>query len=154
MDISAAVLAFRGVIAAGWECVSDLAEADQTGSLRDDWLQANWEMIVENSLAPTLKIILEPYGEGADCNVEGSRVSRPHLLPTHRVICFSKGGGQPVDVFTGEPLNGSAFFDRLCTRSDNWAKEGPPFDHVAIQDIPHALLKVDDVTFSMVGAAD
>ncbi|MDQ0448834.1 hypothetical protein [Methylobacterium aerolatum] len=81
-DIHASVLRFREFLNAS----KPIAEAAADGGkdyLLDDWLQANWEVMVE---ARTEKYILH-YGEGADCNGTSCRVWLPEILPTHQIAC-------------------------------------------------------------------
>ena len=59
-----------------WGSLQKLSKHDPTGSLKDDWMQANWELIVEGLLSDG-RLVLEPYGEGADCNGASSRVLYP-----------------------------------------------------------------------------
>lgn len=66
---------------------------DDFNDIDDDWLQSNWEIIVEYYLIKTTGnlVILEPYGNGADCNAHSSRVWMPSYVATHRIICKKRG---------------------------------------------------------------
>lgn len=62
---------------------------DDFNYIVDDWFQSNWEIIVEYHLIKTTGnlVILEPYGNGADCNTHSSRVWMPSYVATHRIMC-------------------------------------------------------------------
>ena len=70
----------------------------------NDWLQANWELIVEKAICKPGEY-LQPYGEGADCNGASSRICFPKAKPTHFLRCANRLGevrdllsGRIVDV--------------------------------------------------------
>lgn len=64
--------------------------------ISDDWHQSNWEIIVEYNLTKMTGnlVILEPYGNGADCNKHSSRVWMPNYIATHRIVCRIKDTGE------------------------------------------------------------
>ncbi len=96
---------FSSFLATSWEEVSLLSAADSTGSFTIDWLQANWEILVEGLLGQG--IVLEPYGDGADCNGASSRVLYPDRLPTHQIICKPLQGSQIFDALNEQQLDSS-----------------------------------------------
>ncbi len=71
--------------------------------LKNDWLQANWEILVEAVLCKSGEF-LEVYGDGADCNGSSSRVCFSDALPTHKIICRTKDKEcfEAVDKLSGE----------------------------------------------------
>ena len=116
-----------------WGNLESLSKNDPTGSLRVDWLQANWDLIVEGLLADA-GIVLEPYGDGADCNGESSRVLYPDRIPNHKLVCTSLSGHILYDFLNHKELNISKeeiIFDRfVCIGKDGWYYEAPPFDKI------------------------
>lgn len=116
-----------------WGNLESLSKSDPTGSLKVDWLQANWELIVEG-LLPDASIVLEPYGDGADCNGESSRVLYPDRIPNHRLVCTSLNGHMLYDFLNHKELGISEeeiIFDRfVCIGKDGWYYEALPFDKV------------------------
>jgi len=70
---------FRQFLLSNFEEMSELL----SDNLLADWLQANWEIIVESRLQEMQLIpsLLDVYGDGADCNGASSRVSLPDLSP-------------------------------------------------------------------------
>ena len=70
--------------------INHFENSESVEELRNDWLQANWEILVEAVLCKLGEEFLEVYGEGADCNGASSRVCYPQALPTHKVTCKQK----------------------------------------------------------------
>jgi hypothetical protein len=124
---------FSSLLVLYWENLLLLVKEDSTGSLKDDWLQANWELIVEG-LLDDKNIVLEVYGDGADCNGESSRVLYPDRQPTHRLICKPLDGNYIYDVLNEKSLDitqGDIIFDRFVSiGEDGWYHELPPFDKI------------------------
>ena len=79
-------------------------------------------------------LVLEPYGDGADCNGASSRVLYPNRLPTHKIICKPINSNQIYDVLNERQLDtsqGEIVFDRfVCIGKDGWYYELPPFGKV------------------------
>jgi len=114
-----------------WNSIASISESDPTGSLKDDWLQANWEIIVEGMLGDR-SIFLVPYGDGADCNGASSRVLFPHKLETHSVVITPQKGNTIYDYLNKKSLDTSSegiVFDKfVCMDEDGWYYERPPFN--------------------------
>jgi len=115
-----------------WQTMQPLFDSDKTGSLQIDWLQANWEMIVEGAF-PANEFILESYGDGADCNGASSRVLYPNRLPTHRITVAGSNGEAVYDVLGRQKLDTSdepIIFDRFVGFDrKSWYFEKPIFTH-------------------------
>ena len=143
---------FRHFISKNWALITALDAADKSDALKIDWLQANWEMLVEQQLRNP-KIILEVYGDGAD-NGKSSRIQRSEALPTHQIFCVPKEGLHVFDYLNKTRLdytNSVIFFDRFVTlRPDGWYYEEPPFDKVLcyIKD-KETVLSVEEVSFKI-----
>lgn len=113
-----------------------------------DWLQANWELLVEQ---PCLDIehYLEVYGEGADIG-DSSRVSYPYKLPTHYVGISSEN--EIKNHLTEEYLKldkNKASFYSLVSFSDGYYHNTPPFNYVLLEDEhqKEVVVKISDVSF-------
>ncbi len=143
LEITDAVHAFRRAVLAAYPAVDGLARQDR--SLVADWLQANWETIVEASIAPHLGVRLEIYGDGADCNERSSRVWRPQDVTTHQVVCVSPNG--LFDALTGTAVTAGLPLDRFCTLHDSYPQERPPFDLAQLQSDELSLVAVADLRF-------
>lgn len=124
---------FSSLLVLYWENFLLLVKEDSSGFLKDDWLQANWELIVEGLLGDK-NIVLEVYGDGADCNGESSRVLYPDRQPTHRLICKPIDGKYVYDALSKQSLNitqDDIVFDRFVSiGEDGWYYELPPFDKI------------------------
>ena len=116
-----------------WSAVKKLESSDTTESFKNDWLQANWELIVERQLGG-FDLYLEAYGDGADCNGESSRVLFPKKQATHNIILSPKNEDK-IYGFLGEGdidnTFGEVIFQRFVTIKENgWYYEEPPFDMI------------------------
>ena len=124
---------FSSLLVDYWENLESLSKNDPTGSLKVDWLQANWELLVEGFLSDG-SLVLEPYGDGADCNGASSRVLYPDRLPNHRLVCKSSSDDLVYDFLNNQKLDTSKdeiIFDRfVCIGEDGWYYEAPPFDKI------------------------
>ena len=136
-----------------WNLIDALSRQDQTGSFQVDWLQANWELLVEGQLGNG-NIILEVYGEGADCNPNSSRVLFPDRLPTHQINCLPLNGHVVRDILNKEDCDvgmGKVIFDRFVTlKDDGWFYEVPKFEQIlAEQDGKQIVLEFEELNFEL-----
>ncbi len=116
-----------------WPAMQPAFDGDKTSTLQIDWLQANWELIVEGGLLPN-PVALRPYGDGADCNGASSRVLHPDRTESHLIVLEARQGRTLYDLLgktTIEATKNSIVFDRFVSlRPDGWYHERPPFTHV------------------------
>lgn len=147
-SLKVALSRFTTLINSCWGSLSSIIESDRTGSFLEDWLQANWELIVEGSLYDK-GVVLEPYGEGADCNGGSSRVFYPDRDPTHRLVCVSRKNDGVFDSLNQKEvfLDGGAVFDRFVSIGDDgWYYEVPPFDKILSEfDGEAVVIGFDDI---------
>lgn len=119
-----------------------------------DWTQANWEMIVEAALSRDGSIILDVYGDGADCNDGSSRVWQPSKLPTHSVACVPRNS-LAKDQLTGRTVRfptGGLALSEFVTMDDEsgWYHAGPPFDCVLFDlDGERVVIEVSHLSFTL-----
>ncbi len=146
IDITEELQSFRAILRESWPFLSPLVQKDKTGSFLEDWMQANWEMVVECSIPPELGVVLEIYGEGADCTTT-SRVWKPDAMPTHRVFCETSGDTKINDVLMDMEVTGPVIFDSFCTIKDGWKDISPPFDYAEIHGEEIRVIKVDKLRF-------
>lgn len=132
LDVTQGVGAFREMLLASWPTMKKLSKNDLTGSFLDDWMQANWERMVEASVAPSLKVALEPYGEGADCNVRSSRVWNPYLLPTSPVYVRYIGNDILINAVDGTEVDVDMTVGYFSTVRENWPVIDSPFDYLVL----------------------
>lgn len=147
------VLNFQKFLVAVWDSVESFNEQflmEEKQEKLNDWLQANWELLVESS-ACGINEYLEVYGYGADCNGASSRVTFPDKPATHRVVCNAYFSNPIRDLLTGELIS-IANMQLECFASWNGAyyEMSPPFDHVLVSnDRRDRLLAVADVNFDI-----
>ncbi len=133
-NVTNAINCYRAVITAAWADITKIASFAKTDSYLDDWLQSNWEMIVECSLPPEAQVFLRVYGEGADCNGSSSRVWSPTADATHCVICKVLAKKIPIDLLTNKPVPSHVplIFDKFVAYKEGWYYGETPFDSVFI----------------------
>lgn len=104
---------------------------EESDSSFSDWLQANWELIVESSLLVNSKYnTLEVYGDGADANGASSRILYPSLLPNKKIICIPKNIGI-IDYLNKKEITDEILeFDRFVSIKEGWYYEELPFDMI------------------------
>ena len=151
VNVDKLVRAFARFLADSWEAVSAVRPDDPDDSFLGDWLQANWEMLVESFLWIDGKALVI-YSNGADIG-NSSRVSRPELLPTHRVVCRIVSA-DVIELLSGQRFEsrGTTFrIAKLVAMRDGWYYEEPPFDCVlAVHDEEENLVfRIRDVEFSL-----
>ena len=144
---------FSNLLTYYYDNLSSLSEYDTSGSLNEDWLQANWELLVEGLLGKE-DLVLEVYGDGADCNGESSRVLYPNWLPTHKIICMPTDNNQAYDILNKRQLDTSQneiVFDRFVSIGrDGWYYEISPFDKVLAEYAgEYVVLDFSNTTFKL-----
>lgn len=120
--------------------------------LISDWLQANWEVIVESSISKKENtIFLEVYGDGAECNDNSSRVWKPEALPTHRIHCNPKTGNRCKDYLSNKLIYvENLIFDKFISWNGKIYSENPPFDFVLLnKENDIFIVSIDDVVFDL-----
>lgn len=154
MDIDKAIRLFSEFLNSSWENVlPSLVNRTYTTneSSINDWLQANWELLVERKVLP-LNEYLEIYGEGADFYGGSSRItdigSTPHY--SIKVISCSK---DLVDLLNNTKVENDEFtFERLVGFEKGFYIDNPPFKYVLTQDDRFGLERVffiDEVKFKL-----
>lgn len=153
-DIDLLVRNFARFLNASWDSALVSAEVGNYQELIPDWLQGNWEGLVEAALRPG--IFLEVYGDGADCNERSSRVHKPEVVATNVVVCRPRSGNAAWDALAGKPIifpDGGLVLDELVSLAGSWYARRPPFDHALIIAAPNTMLfRIDDVLFDLESA--
>lgn len=100
MDINEVVHNFRHFLNTAWTGLPEWIIKNENQEYEiNDWLQANWEILVESKLNEPFRqmevgserIILNFFGSGADIDGRGSsRVIYPDDLPTHFILVNDK----------------------------------------------------------------
>ncbi len=120
MKIEELVLNYRGFLVDAWPTMKAiLAEWDWDSSpyFVDEWMQANWELLVERPL----DIKLPPYGLDRSTKC---RYIDPGVMPSHEILVTESGSIQPPRLRF------------LCfeTNRDGVSRFEPPFDRVFVED--------------------
>lgn len=120
--------------------------------LIDDWLQSNWEILVESQVCKAGREFLEVYGEGADCNASSSRVWLPDALPTHRVLVVLEKDS--TNLLTGSVIpktdNEVIVFDRFVSwDGEHYSYDGPLNSLLADKSGEELLLPIEHTKFSV-----
>ena len=133
MSVRAALENFRKLLIVYWETINKILPCDNYETFKDDWLQANWELIVEGFLGDSDFVLLQ-YGDGADVYGTSSRVLFPDRAYNHLFICCPRPGEPVRDCLGGHMINSQAneiVFDRFVSMGDDgWYHETPPFDMI------------------------
>ncbi|NQY34800.1 MAG: hypothetical protein HRT37_07525 [Alteromonadaceae bacterium] len=126
---------FRKFLLLNFELMSEILSGDDDiQELLDDWLQANWEVIVESRLR-YFKLIdgfIDIYGVGADCNGSSSRVSLPDKSPISAI-----------------QIKPNYILHSFGTLSNGFFVQEPPFDYVKGENAntDDLILPLHQVTF-------
>lgn len=142
------VRGFRAFLNAGWREATALLPEHEVG----DWMQANWELLVEANLCDQSKEFLEVYGSGADRFGRSSRILQHEALPTHRVVCVGRNDTVVHDLFSGQNIRpATLWFENFVSWDGEHYDEVPPLDHALLADRREIyLLSIDDVSFELV----
>ena len=122
MTIHQLVLNFHRFILASWPQLNQIMEYldwDKDPYFIDYWLQANWELMVENQIDGG-GVVLSPYGYDVAPN---SRYTKVGVKETHGVFCKVKG---KAEVY--------AFLSFTSDTGDGCKLE-PPFDRVNVKSL-------------------
>lgn len=123
-------------------CWRELASLEQNKVEREElfnnWLQVNWELVVERSLRKEHPDLwLDPYGDGADR--PGGKVLNPAARTTHRVYCRPKKGDKGVELISGNPIefpqSGLPLEAFVSCNPGEWHRFEPPLDSVLIDQL-------------------
>lgn len=152
MNVDYYISCYRNFILSSWNTIvrftSPIANLRKEEFI-DDWMQANWEILVESSVC-TYNTFLEVYGNGADCNGDSSRVCYPEKMPTHKIICKSHKNNV-LDLLSGNKIAFTEMdFDRFVSWDNNYYNISPPFDFVLLNNNNESIVvNVRDVYFEV-----
>lgn len=137
MNVNKIINDYRYFLLSSWESFSKFNDGlshDDIEEKTNNWLQANWEVLVESSLTE-INEYLEVYGYGADCNGASSRVCFPNQSPTHKIFCKSLDGDKVRDVISNDIRDITEMtFDGFMNWNGINYDISPPFDFVLLSD--------------------
>jgi hypothetical protein len=153
MEINKAIRIFASFLNASWDIVMPLLlerEYTSDDSSVGDWLQTNWEILVEKKVL-NQDNYLEVYSDGADYNGASSRMNDKEAMPTHTIKVF-------VNDKAMDFLNNQIFrdreeleFERLVGFKNGFYSNLPPFNYVLLNDALgiEKVLSLDEVVFKL-----
>jgi hypothetical protein len=132
-NVDVTVRGFADYLSLAWAPAQTLLTGDRDAT--DDWLQANWEFLVERTVVAGGFLL--PYGDGADCYGESNRVYQPAAIPSHAIVC-QPVGPEVKDVLTNQairfPANGLILIDLVGPLDGGAYSLAPPFNHARVGD--------------------
>lgn len=153
MEINQAVGIFASFLNASCDIVMPLLlsrEYTSDGSSIGDWLQANWEILVEKKVLKQNEY-LEVYRDGADYNGASSRMNDIEAMSTHTIKVLPNN--EAIDILNNEIINDKERleFDRLVGFQNGFYTDQPPFDYALLADSSgmERVLSLDEITFEL-----
>ncbi|MEZ8652087.1 hypothetical protein [Vibrio splendidus] len=122
MPVHQLILNFQQFMLACWPQLNQVMQSldwDNDPYFVDNWIQANWELMVEKQLGIE-GVILLPYGYDIS---PSSRYTRKGASATHRVICKLKD------------MENSLAFLSFISKAEGELKLEPPFDNVCVKNL-------------------
>lgn len=130
-----------------------IEDSDYLDGLQNDYLQANWEIIVESLICEPGIEFLQVYGEGADCNEISSRVCFPEKLATHIIKVKPKIRKEILDRNTNEKIETEDyFFNSFVSHSNKEDNSKPVYNSILLEhknEDKYVVVDVIDVFFEM-----
>lgn len=140
MTINQAIVNFRNFLIYCWPSIEKVFEHldwDNSPYFLEEWMQANWELLVEKQVLETDQLLTSyGYDRSSAC-----RYINADKVITHSVVCKKKS----------EP-NARYYFRYFITKDEITFKMAPPFDLVEVEDIKSGdrfKVSFDDVEFSI-----
>lgn len=145
---------FKCFIEASWPSVRSILSNNREfkEQVIDNWLQANWEQLVEQNLFPCSVGYLLEYGNGSDYDCESNRVSFPEKEATHTIVCKAKKNESLVDKFTEKKIiNNHVIFRCFVSWDGNQYSNEPPLNYVLAEiNDDYCLLENKHILFEIV----
>jgi hypothetical protein len=144
MNINEAIRIFANFLNDSFTVVKPLLtdrEYTNNESSVDDWLQANWELLVERKVL-RINEYLDVYGAGADFYGGSSRITDHNALPTYTIL-VSKISQRSIDVLNNTQIEIDEFiFERIVGFKEGFYSDTPPFDYVLVNDVKNNVERV------------
>ncbi len=155
IDIDTAIRKFAQFVNVSWldvlPLLKDRSYTNDESSVHD-WLQANWELLVERKVL-RINQHLDIYGEGADFNGSSSRITDSDALPDFSIIVNGRVDDEVVDLLSDEKkLIRNCDFIELISFKNEFYEKRPPFDHVLLEDHngEEIVASIKDVKFELI----
>lgn len=140
MSIDEIILNYRNFLVVSWSCLSEILNEldwDESPYFLDEWMQANWELLVEKQIDEVDTLASYGYDGSSAC-----RYSDKNRTVTHRVICWE----------TEEETETKYIFLCFVTKKDGAYEIAPPFDYVSVENFAtreRLALPLNKVKFSI-----
>lgn len=166
---------FREFLALTWPLIEEMEKDAPYSGFSDNFLQANWEMIVESSIPPlnNKAVLLDFYASGAEGfapkELKGfelfDKVTRSWIEPTHAVMAKPKNKSSSLPCLYSKkevpfPKRGLVFSE-FGSIQNSYFKQAPPFDCVCLEhDIDDEsftrryIFKFSDLEFCIINMTD
>ena len=144
---------FRDFLISSWNNIERLEgfneDSDFISDLLNDFLQSNWEILVESLICEPGEEFLEVYGDGADCNGASSRICFPDKAATHRIECIGKSSLQVIDKLNGVRIKPEdCIFHSFVTYSKGKYYQGIPFNGILLEhEKGISVVDINDIFF-------
>ena len=153
MEINQAIRIFASFLNVSWDIVipllSNRAYTTDQSSI-GDWLQSNWEMLVERKVL-NINEYLEIYSDGADYNRGSSRMNDIESMPTHTLRIFIDDDA--IDILSNEIIRRKSefVFERLVGFQNGFYVDVAPFNYaLALDGETERLFKLENVKFELI----
>lgn len=150
------IIKFQKFMIHCWKDLDDIMDKhdwDNDGTFTNEWLQANWEFLVERQLLKKNGGELRSFGS----YLSELRISRPNASPTHEIICLPKNHTSLYDDKTKEPLPADKrlIFYIFLKKMDGSYGLYPPFNYAGVFTIQgkkrvRHIIAVDSINFFLV----
>lgn len=149
MNVTKELRGFRDFLEASWPIVSIFIHRE---SEVNDWMQANWELLVERQVCKNQGEFLEIYADGADINGANSRVSLPGASPSHRIEVRPVSNNTVLDKLSNKGINPVRLtFDGFVSWDGKHYSFEPSFHFVLLSDKDEIYVaSVENVEFFLV----
>ncbi len=116
----------------------------------NDWMQANWELLVEFELED--EVTLEVIGDGADLNGQSSRVIYPERVENHCIKCSSKIGKEILELSENKAVDFKLLtFDNFVNWNGTQYNICEPINAVLMRDERDKvqIIPIEDIRFEL-----
>lgn len=152
VDVTGQILKFREFLLDSWSCLDSLManhDWDEDVNFMDDWIQINWEFLVERQLLQENER-LKPYSSF----FPESRITYPSSKTTHLIVCSQKENKNLFDYAKGQPIiHKELVFSGFVNKMNPGFGCYPPFNYVTgftLDKKSYYRLFIEDVSFYLV----
>lgn len=144
MQIQKLILNYRNFLLGGWASLSEvlaILDWDSSPYFIDEWMQANWELLVERQIEGEIGLL--PYGFD---HSDRAKYLHTNKKSTHRITCSPR-----------EEIEKKYTFLCFTSKVGDGFENGPPFDYVYVEDSLTKMrfsIPLDDLSFAVESLSD